>query len=242
MLIGSKLSEILNDNRSRKDLVYSVENLVDLIYYKIQKNSVSDSFESLKSQILDLRFKIINDPEVLSEYFEEENWTYIIEEIYSRPPVDNELEYYLAKGLEIYQKVVTTYIENIDDEDELYEEALNFDAHTFFSVINLLPTTQRKDILNALFSSLFIDFYMIVTDAYLENKIDLNAQKINDLKELFKLNIENFALFNYKTGLWEPDDEDETPWVRNIKILIAREQVRENSNKLTLEQARELFS
>lgn len=244
LLVGGQLADILLNEKSSQSLIKAIENLRDLIFYKIKKNSIQAVFTSVRESILELRFEILKDAEILEKYFYDDLFDETIKDIYKRNPVDSELELYLVKGLEIFKKVICQYSEHLNIEEnkqEIFTELASLDPKTFISIINILPTAQREDIVNGLYSSLFIDFYMIATDAYLSKEIDLEQAQIDELKSLFKINIEKFALFNYKTGLWKPFDEDETPWIRNIKILIAREQFKD-SDSFSFNQMREFIT
>lgn len=99
---------------------------------------------------------------------------------------------------------------------------LNVDCAGFLKLLeNLIPSKEFNTIKKFTDTSLVLDFCFIVADLIFENKLQLTDKEIKKLSAYLKNTIEAYGFISSVMGIWEPEEDDETPWIHNIKILIS---------------------
>lgn len=99
---------------------------------------------------------------------------------------------------------------------------LNVDCAGFLKLLeNLIPSKEFNTIKKFTDTSLVLDFCFIVADLIFENKLQLTDKEIKKLSAYLKNTIEAYGVISSVMGIWEPEEDDETPWIHNIKILIS---------------------
>lgn len=240
--IGAIINHIhKNPNSYAENILFQdIETVIDLIKIRIKKKGVSLALESLFNHLFELRLKIIQSDLILS--FKEEFSQSIDNRIrsqFNHSTIEKKLELTFVNGLSIY-KTVTSSILN----KEPFNAIGNLTIKDYREINNLfdnLPGEESKFINHYLRSSIAIDYTFIVSDLILSNQLRINNDQIDTLRKLLKDSIEDFALYSYILNLWNPDDIEETQWIRNIKIRIGFIESLHSSNQYSTEELKKIL-
>lgn len=66
-----------------------------------------------------------------------------------------------------------------------------------------------------------MDFGSTTCDLLFNEEFDITKKEKQALSSLLKNATEDFAICSVLSGLWIPDDDDESSWIRNIKIRLS---------------------
>ena len=91
-------------------------------------------------------------------------------------------------------------------------------------------------------SSLALDYALLAAELLFDKKININKFEREKLRSLLKDATEDYALYAYQLGLWFPDENDESQWMRNIKIRISLWESKFNSESFTTNNIKQIIS
>ncbi len=132
------------------------------------------------------------------------------------------MEFAFVNTLNLSEKVSDTTLNKFEgDLLNTSRNLPNVDYAGFLKLLeNLILSKEFNTIKKFTDTSLVLDFCFIKADLIFENKLQLKDKEIKKLSAYLKNAIEAYGVISFVMGIWEPE-EDETPWIRNIKILIS---------------------
>lgn len=219
-----------------KPLFKEITTLVDSIIIKSKENGVNEALKSSTDDLFKLRLEIINDTNLSQDIIDDLN-ILIQERIefqFSHNTNYKALEFAFVSALDVYGKI------SLNRKDFSSEDFFNsiknipqLNYTNFISLLKSLPGKESKLILSYLNSSISLDYALIVSELVFDDKLNLKKSEIDNLISILKNSIEDYAVFSYRFGFWSPSDEDESQWIRNIKIRIGLFESTQKSNTET---------
>lgn len=205
-----------------RELYIEIENTYNKIISHSKKYGILKTSESILEDLFHLKISILNEENFLIHILQ--NYNSILDkgiiDIIDEEPNYLSLKTYYLKSLDILKKF-KLYDNGISDfsNNQINKNLTYSDLQT---VLNSIPSKSSRLMLETIKYSLILDYFLIITDQILKNYLVVKDSEILKIKDKLKLNIENYALNLSLLDIWQPDDTDETDWIRNIKILIAR--------------------
>lgn len=224
--IGEIINFLYNNEKLFKNKVLSrkIKNLMDLINLRVKKDGVAYTLKSVEDNLFKIRLDIINDNQISKEITKNLNNT-IQERInfqFSQNTSQKKLELAFIKSLSIYGEIVKNISDKLSQNTfSSIKKANQIDYNNFKDLLKSLPGKENQYIISYLNSSIALDFAFILSEQIFDNKLKLNKIEIENLISLLKNAIEDYAVYSCYFGSWEPSDDDESQWIRNIKIRIS---------------------
>lgn len=251
--IGELISYIHKNKNSNisSELISEVNNIVDLSTIRIEKYGLIETLDSLKGDLFNLRLLLLNNVELFKEIYEDisnttKKW---IAEQFDKDTKYYDLELAFVNTLNIYGKIAGgVFDDSPNKEKELLafsataHDIPNFNYESFTNLMKVVPGIDYELILNFLEHSLSLDFSLLISELVFDNTLKINKSNITGLTTLLKNSTEAYALSAFKLGIWKPQEEDESQWIRNIKIRISLEESIDNSNKMTFQELNKFFN
>lgn len=223
---------------SNSFLKEKVENLVDLVKIKTQTRGVSHAVESIQNDLFDIRIELIRylvaHPDLLKQY-EKKLLEEVARALYQEGE-NKELGKTVADVLEVYLKVFA-HVAGLVSKDLANEEINVIDFPSLIGLKSLLALQPSKDLENYIRwieASLKLDYALIVSDLVFYRNYRLSQDVLTELGKLLKESVTDFGAYLVLTNFWRPDEEDEAPLIRNIKILSAALEI-ENGKSFPIE-------
>lgn len=224
------------------NLQNKLDDLVAILIYKVQEKGIEFAQKSLEEQLFSFRFEIleylVKHPDILEEF---ENT--IIDQIGNKyftkgkfkalgNTVSDTLEVYLS----MFEKITSQIKSNLPSiepiTDNLKQElAINSLRHIY----TLQPTPELFILIEWFTASVRYDFYLIAAEFIILKKITVPEEQIKILSNSIKQAIIDFGTYTTLSGIWQPNVEDESQLIRNIKIKTAATKLKLGlSNKVEL--------
>ncbi|RFC54869.1 hypothetical protein [Brumimicrobium aurantiacum] len=239
--IGEVINFLYKNDGLYKDepLLRKIRNLVDLIILRTEKDGVEKTLGSLEDDLFKLRLDIINESQLLQDITKNINDTIQDRVIgqFDKTTNQKKLELAFVKSLKIYGEITENILDKIPNNS--FSSIKNFPQLNYKSFIDLLQSLPGKEsqfIISYLKSSITLDFALIVAELIFDNKLKLKKSEVENLVLTLKNSIEEYAVFSNKFGLWNPSDDDESQWIRNIKIRISLFESKNNSDNLSSDE------
>lgn len=207
------------DNR---ELYIEIEHTYHKIISSTNQYGVLKTSELILEDLFHLKINLINKEHFIKNMLN--NYNSLLEkgiiDIIDEEPIDLSLKTYYLKSLEVLKKI-KSYSNEFSEYTvgKINNKITYTDLQTVF---NSFPSKSSRLILETIQLSLIIDYLLIISDQILKNNLKVNDSEIFIIKDQLKTNIENYAMYLSFLDIWQPDDTDETEWIRNVKILIAR--------------------
>lgn len=217
----------LNKNSNiyrEEEVVDKVEKLVDLITIRIKKYGITQALENLVDDIFELRFTVINNPELVGRIFTDLNYAIQdrIQNQFNRITRYEELELAFLNSIDIYGQMADSIIAKVSSEPFIAINKLSsFQYKDLVKFLESLPGRESHLISLYIRASINLDYALITAELIFDGQIKLKDAELKTLQSLIKDSIEDFAIYSKLFGLWEPNEEDESQWIRNIKIRIS---------------------
>lgn len=245
--IGEIINFLYENNDIHKDdsLSKDISDLIDLISIRAKKDGVKKTLSYLEEDLFELRLALFNDSQVFENITENINQRLLrrIESQFENKTSHKSLEQAFVNSIDIYLKITKNITDKINSSRLISMKnlpQLNYDG--FIDLLNSLPGKENQYIISYLRSSIALDFGLILSELIFANKLKLKGSEIENLVILLKNSIEDFAVYSHQFGLWKPADEDESQWMRNIKIRIALFESVSTSNDLTSKEIDKMLS
>jgi|GEM_PF-4232951 len=245
--IGEIINYLYNNETviEDKNLFNSIQNIIDLIVLRTSEKGVEQSFLSLKEEVFDIRIQIIRNPSLIEEISKNSSEVLKerIEDQFSQITKHTNLEFAFVNTLNLYEKISGTTLNKFEgDLLNASSNLPNVDYAGFFKLLeSLIPSKEVDTIKKFTDASLALDFCFIVADLIFENKLQLKEKEIKKLSASLKNAIEAYGVISSVMGIWEPEEEDETPWIRNIKILISLNESHFISNQHSVDDLKNMW-
>jgi hypothetical protein len=204
-------------------LFEKVENIVDILKSRLISKGLDYTCTSLRDEIWVLRFEVLEQQKSLDELFDVIHNTVvsdIIENIYN----EDKLTKTVSDSLELYSKIILGVKEHIGSSSLPTPRDIDSQKLAYMNLRAIQTYTPTKDvevILNAIENSLDFECCLIINALFSSNKLSLDVSFKELLSQKLKNSVINFAFYYSLLGVWMPDDDDETQYIRNIKILLA---------------------
>ena len=246
--IGEMISFLYrkDDFNDEKTLIKDIRSLIDLIIIRTKKNGVNDTLKSLQDDLFKLRLEFINEPELFNEITNNLNNS-IQDRInlqYNKTTTHKNLELAFVNSINIYNQISSNQFNLLaEDSFHLFKNIPKLDYKGFTNLIKSLPGKESKLILSYLDSSISLDYALIVSELIFDEKLKLKNTEIEKLILILKNSIEDYAVLSNIFGFWTPADEDETQWIRNIKIRISlfESKLSENQNDISSDDLKNML-
>lgn len=207
-----------------KPLFKEIRNLVDLIIIRSKKDGVAKTFKYLESDLFKLRLDILNESNLFQDIIGDLNNS-IQERIkfqFKKTTNHKNLELAFVNSISIYGEISSNLIELLPEKSfNSFKHLPQLNYEDFTDLLRSLPGKESKLILSYLNSSISLDYALIVSELIFDDKLRLKKSEIENLILILKNSIEEYAVFSYRFGFWSPSNEDESQWIRNIKIRIS---------------------
>lgn len=194
----------------------------------IAKNGLVAAQQKTEDDLFSIRFDILEffktNPGILKSF--EAGIVSEIGKKYFTPGVFKELGKVVSDTLGVYLSMFSnldaTTAGNIGD-----VAAIPLHVRTGLSInmlrhVNLLqPNPELATVIEWFSASLKYDFYLLAADFIINNEIIVDAADTQLLPSLLRRSIIDFGAYTVLSGLWQPAEDDENQYVRNIKIKAA---------------------
>jgi len=236
------IGEIINflyksDNLNRDEYLFKkVRNLVDLIVLRVKEYGLKETLHFLEDDLFKLRIELINESEILQDITKNlnKNIQNRIKLQFDNKTNQETLELAFVTSIKIYGEIAENIIEKSSENTFTSIKHLSkLDYKDFIDLLKSLPGKESQFIISFIKSSIALDFAIIVSELIFGNKLKLRKSEIENLILILKNSIEEYAIFSYQFGFWEPSAEDESKWIRNIKIRISLFESKSISNNYT---------
>ena len=243
-------SEIINylyesaDSNKDDNLFKLSRDLVDLLIARIQKEGVYKTLPEFKARLFELRIEIINQSQALQDIFKNlnDNINNRIELQFNQSTKYKNIEYAFVNSLHIYGEIATQILDSIPNDTSAIKKPSQFTYEDFIYALKNSPDNTSELNLSFIDSSLDLDYALLAAELLFDQKININKPEREKLRSLLKDATEDYAVFAYQLGLWFPDDNDESQWMRNIKIRISLWESKFNSESLTTNNIKQIIS
>jgi hypothetical protein len=195
--------------------------------------------DKLKDKLLAMRYAVLSqDKEAINQLP-----NYVIGEIianYYKQSKDNTLSKMVSQTLEIHLAML---------ENNTLNNAINIATSNLPTLSglkelhNLYPYTELNNLIEWLNYSLSFEFYLIMADKVINQKIAMDKDKITLLEQLLKTNCINFAAYGKIIGFWNFPHNIENQLLRNIKIKASALEADTNKGKLySMDELKQLIA
>jgi len=222
ILLTYQEPEILGDS----SLVHDVENLVNLLKFRIQNKGVVSTEETIHDELFSLRLQLL-------KYLTENTGllqsmqTKIVQEVGNKLFMKGDhkaLGLLMSDTLEIYLGIYGKMMEKVGDDlnnNDLLNSSQGLPSlQELKNLHNLQPNQELKKVIDWIQSSLIYDFYLIAAELVISGGLSISKAEESVLYDQLKESFVTFGFYTALMGLWHPDSEDENQLVRNIKIKI----------------------
>lgn len=243
------ISEIINylyesEDSNREDrLIRLSKELVNSIIFKIQKDGLTETPLDFRRKLFEIRLEIIIQSQALQDTFRNLN-----DNIFNRIQLQfdeltkyKDLEYAFVNSLNIYASIANQIADSLVNDSSVIEKPSKFTYDDFIYALKNSPGKTSEFYLSFIDSSLDLDYTLLVTELLFDQKVNISKSKREKLRSVLKNTTEEYALNAYQLELWFPDDEEESQWMRNIKIRISLLESKFNSEKLTANSIKTFF-
>jgi predicted Zn-dependent protease with MMP-like domain len=228
--IGKFVSILYNETKNdiiSNSLKEKMENLVDLIKIRTTEKGFIYASTSLQNEVFELKIELLqllaNDNGLLEKYQE-----VILNEIANKYYITDKKLQKLGIGvgdsLEVYFKIFSELKPIIEDN---IDDIVNFNTSKLPSLEGLKalqglqPSKELENYIVWSEASLNYDYCLIVADFVISGIIHLKVESIHELEQILRKSIIDFGAYSAFLNIWQPDFEDETTLIRNIKIKTA---------------------
>lgn len=211
----------LLDNNVLKE---KIENLVDLLKFRIEGKGIEDTAKSLQSELFDIRIDLVQHL-LKNQDFLKTIQSVIIAEIakkYYHKGRLKEISITVADALDVNLKILSSLGGLIEKHStDILNTPTNLSLDDLKNPLVIPPSKEGKIIFNWLDASLNFEIALIAADLVLLNEISLSDKEIKSLTTFLKEVITDFGAYSVLINYWKPDVDDEEQLIRNIKIKAA---------------------
>jgi hypothetical protein len=210
---------------------------------------VNEASFSLFDQLFKLRLEILSNRQLVNRIFEglDDLLTERIKQQFKSVTVFKDLEQSFINSINIYRQINLTIIGKFEsNEFILLDDEIDNSSMKFSTFKHLLSNysfgREIPFLLTFLESSLMLDYAFIVTELVFDKELQMTDDEIKTLNQLLKNSIEDYAVGASFLGLWKPEEDDESQWMRNIKIRIASQEAKETNDFFPISTLKELIN
>ena len=209
-----------------------VENLIDIIKIRVNTKGVRYTCSSLRDEMWDLRWELLSQQKNLDEIF-----TLIhevtTENISMASYLQTSIEKTKADCLVLYAKVVTPISDTVKKDASTFSTQDFITGKNLYGSLKLLasttPSTEIKTPLSWIENSLDFECCLVLCALISSEDLNVDAAIKSDIEQNLKTSIVNFGFYSALMQVWHPKEEDETAYVRNVKILLADYELSNNN-------------
>lgn len=233
----------INKNDSlyeEKPWIKKVKNLLDLIVVRTKKSGVSEALAYLEDDLFEIRLLIMSEQGTFESISRDvkNSIRQRIRAQFTKTTHHQALELAFLNAIDIHGKIFTTSAQLVSENPNGGIEKLpQISYKDFTRLLKSLPGKEAEIMLSLLSTSLLLDYALLVAELIFDNKLKLKKSEVETLTATIKNAIEEYAVLANQLGTWSPSDEDESPWMRNIKIRIALQETEVRAAHLTLDEA-----
>lgn len=212
---------------SQMAVVEKLNQIIDLIQFRVGKQLFAEIAESLKSNVFELRGELIN--------FKFHHTTIGLKEIphFTVEEISQKLQGFtfpllretIANILEAHLKITSPSIISIEKEEKrigvknLVKNQITYKELERFKSAIASDIPKIKYWFDWVDESLKLDVGLIAADLILKEKIGVNQTLVSELNQFLKRTVSQFGAYAIANGIWQPDDEDRSQLVTNMRIL-----------------------
>lgn len=227
-----------SNNKELDAIFNSYEQITDLIKFRINTQSLAEIANKLKPNLFELKLLTAN------YLFNKENLDFsairvlTVDEMISKAQGVNhpKLRATLLDVLEAHYKIsgsaTSSDITNIDISSILSEIRTSLSYEKIQQVISILSNQFKgiKYIMGSIDESLKLEVGLMTADLLLTKEIQTpNEAFIEDLIHFLKKTISQFGAYAIINGAWQPDEDDTSQLVTNMRILSGVIEVERNN-------------
>jgi len=222
-----------------------VENLIDLIKYRAESKGISEVLHSLKEELFEIRFEYLRLLSQQNEYLHklDESLIGVFWEKLNSEKNDPLLNKSFLESLNLYSKICNSFGTRFGDKLKStdIETAIN-QIPSYRDFVFFFDSLSLKSIRYFLDRSLEFDLLLITAELNFSQELKLQKKQKAELSKSLLKTSEEFGYYAALTGFFTPDDQDEDPLTRNIKIRIAKYEVENhNSSPFSIQSLKEIL-
>lgn len=223
-----------------------VENTVDILKSRLNSKGIDYTCQSLREEIWDLRFAVFEQQQQSLNVFFDTLHEYATTEIVNRRYDEDVLATVNSDALELYSKIILNFKNQIPEGESPLVQDFSSQKHLYKGLKGIKPpvgTNEISIVLNWIENSLDFECCLIINALIFSNELTVENDRRNSIANKLKQAIINMAFGASVLGFWHPDNEDETQYVRNVKILLADHELKKsNIPSYSVEEFRHLFA
>lgn len=232
-----------------RNLQINIESLIYLIKSSAEIYGVKEASEVLFDKIFELRIEILSNTILVDRFFQEVSdlLEKRIQRQFENKSLNRDLEQSFVNAINIYRQINLSSFENIKPQDFIVvSQDIDYSSIKFSALQSLLGefsfSKEIPYLLSFLTSSFKLDYAFIASELIFDKDLQIKKSEIKILCQLLKYSIEEYAVSANFLKLWEPEEEDESQWMRNIKIRIAMQEAKESKDFFPISTFKELIN
>lgn len=223
-----------------------VENTVDILKSRLNSKGIDYTCQSLREEIWDLRFAVFEQQQQSLNVFFDSLHEYATTEIVNRRYDEDVLAKVNSDALELYSKIILNFKNHIPKGEIPSIQDFSSQKHLYKGLKGIRPPAGINEIsivLNWIENSLDFECCLIINALIFSNELTIENANRGLIANKLKGAVINLAFGSALLGFWQPDVEDETQYVRNVKILLADYELKKsNAPAYSIEEFRNVFA
>lgn len=226
----------------------SFDSLIDLIQLRVNRDGVEGAMNSLLEKVFELRMMLI--PELLDEKDHHDFLDFVLDrqlEIQDQPA--DQYDQFYADVLAVLHHISYQNFLSVRPKLAQYPSPFEYRAknHTAMPTLpalrEALPYLGAPEAFyNLLEASLKADFNGMLYELLQSDRLPFLQEHKKEIVQLAFKYTEEMGFYSALLDLWKPEEEDEQPLVRNVKIRLAVHQLSSSADThaWSLEQVRDI--
>lgn len=222
------ISNLAEGDKEADGLNREIQELTDLIEFRLPQKGLEETVQGLLPDILELRMR--TGQWILRGNNLERCFQAVDEEVQALSKSEHEVDRLLAEALEITiaitQKIMDTVGANKDA--ALASSSLDLPLNAI-EAMEQMPDKSIQFLAKMLKSILLFDGIIVVHSLWKNKGLNLDLE---ELSRSIRSATSHYGAYSTLIGLWRPDDADERQLIRNIKILAAKLRIKTEPARL----------
>lgn len=229
LMLGTPLKEAAQ--RIRKNpasieygsLEKKISHLIQHVTAQVKKVGVVNAAILLQQELLSLRLDLFKSSEFIEVFKDEMGATIddaIQDQFQNKPSfIDLERSYVLSLDIckQVSESISAKILSSTDFKVDLMPDLADINEN-----LKSLPSRESHIAKSYIESSLTLEYGLIVSDLVFIKDLIISEHEIDSLTWLLKNSTELYAAHSIVLQMWLPSEDDESQWIRNIKILGSR--------------------
>lgn len=204
------------------DLYERVENIIDIFRSRLSSKGVDYTITSLRDEVWELRCDFLARQENFKQLFTSIHET-AIKEIVDQRYNFSRLATVQSDALELYSDILLSITAHVPEDANIPVLALAElrGAYSGLKMLQQVVPSPTENMLNWMEASLDFECCLIIVSLVLSKEVVLDNNGPDKIAQKLKDTVIKYAFYSALLNLWVPQEEQESQYTRNVKILLA---------------------